>query len=147
MFSFICILHHQEFLISGLLLKHEKEKKTKFFVFIIFLHSFFFLQLQVLDSVNTQTGNKYSKLTAVKYGSQVVAGTNYFVKVWFLTVFPMTLPFNPFCKLLQNVITSIKILYINTILHAEILSKKIYLIHVFMVIYLTNLTHLNLWNP
>ena len=36
---------------------------------------------QVLDSVNTQTGNKYSKLTAVKYGSQVVAGTNYFVKV------------------------------------------------------------------
>ena len=127
----------------------KKKTKTKILcVFIIFLHSFF-LQLQVLDSVNTQTGNKYSKLTAVKYGSQVVAGTNYFVKVWFLTDFPMTLPFNPFInywKLLQIFITSIKILYINTILHAEILSTKIYLIHVFMVIYLTNLTHLNLWN-
>ena len=36
---------------------------------------------QVLDSVNRQTGKQYSKLTAIKYGTQVVAGINYFVKV------------------------------------------------------------------
>ncbi|VDH95986.1 cystatin-A/B [Mytilus galloprovincialis] len=32
-------------------------------------------------AVNEKTGKNYGKLAALKYGTQVVAGTNYFVKV------------------------------------------------------------------
>ncbi|VDH95985.1 cystatin-B-like [Mytilus edulis] len=36
---------------------------------------------QLTGAVNEKTGKNYGKLAALKYGTQVVAGTNYFVKV------------------------------------------------------------------
>jgi hypothetical protein len=39
------------------------------------------LKKKVLKEVNTKTGKKHAKLTALEFCSQVVAGLNYFVKV------------------------------------------------------------------
>jgi cystatin-A/B len=36
---------------------------------------------QLHQEIKTQSGNEYKQLKAVSYRSQVVAGTNYFVKV------------------------------------------------------------------
>lgn len=40
-----------------------------------------FLYFKVKDQIHSNVGKTYPKLAAVNYKSQVVAGTNYFIKV------------------------------------------------------------------